>query len=178
MKKLQNIIGLLHLPATDLSTTYFIWCMTSYTMRRAHVSSKVTRSTKLQGAQHSPELGLGSMDFRAPENLIFQPCASMLCHSLMTLSLMMTHLNVYLTFLMTHFQAHLTFLTLLPWQHPFPSQHLWSNHGSAACWHQSHWTSLHPCLAVQLVTKHCALCAPLSASWTDNQLKASAPSSP
>ena len=40
-------------------------------MRRACVLSKVTRSTKLRGAQHSPELGLRSTDFRAPENLIF-----------------------------------------------------------------------------------------------------------
>ena len=40
-------------------------------MRRARVPSKVTRSTKLRGAQRSPELGLRSTDFRAPENLIF-----------------------------------------------------------------------------------------------------------
>ena len=40
-------------------------------MRRARVPSKVTRSTKLRGAQRSPELGLMSTDFRAPENLIF-----------------------------------------------------------------------------------------------------------
>ena len=40
-------------------------------MRRARVLSEVTRSTKLQGAQRSPELGLRSTDFRAPENLIF-----------------------------------------------------------------------------------------------------------
>ena len=40
-------------------------------MRRARVPSKVTRSTKLPGAQCSPELSLRSMDFRAPENLIF-----------------------------------------------------------------------------------------------------------
>ena len=71
MKKLQNIIALLHLSITYLSTTYFIWCMARYTMRRARVLSKVTRSTKLRGAQRSPELGLRSTDFRAPENLIF-----------------------------------------------------------------------------------------------------------
>ena len=71
MKKLQNIIALLHLSITYLSTTYFIWCMTRYTMRRARVLSKVTRSTKLRGAQCFPELGFRNTDFRAPENLIF-----------------------------------------------------------------------------------------------------------
>ena len=40
-------------------------------MRRARVPSKITRCTKLGGAQRSPELTLRSMDFRAPENLIF-----------------------------------------------------------------------------------------------------------
>ena len=35
------------------------------------IFSKVMRSTKLQGAEHSPELTLRSMDFSAPENLIF-----------------------------------------------------------------------------------------------------------
>ena len=40
-------------------------------MRLTRVPFKVTRSTKLQGAQHSPDLGLRSTDFRAPENLIF-----------------------------------------------------------------------------------------------------------
>ena len=34
------------------------------------VPCKVTRSKKLRGAQRSPELGLRSTDFRAPENLI------------------------------------------------------------------------------------------------------------
>ena len=40
-------------------------------MRGTRVTCKVTRSTKLRGAQRSPELGLRSTDFRAPENLIF-----------------------------------------------------------------------------------------------------------
>ena len=41
-------------------------------MRRIRVPSKITRtSTKLGGAQRSPELALRSMDFRAPEKLIF-----------------------------------------------------------------------------------------------------------
>ena len=40
-------------------------------MRGTRVPSKVTRSTKLRGAQCSPELSLRSTDFRAPENLIF-----------------------------------------------------------------------------------------------------------
>ena len=77
MKKLQNIIALLYLSITYLSTTYFIWCMTRYTMRWERVPSKVTRSTKLQGAQRSPELRFRSTDFHAPENLIFPA----LCHS-------------------------------------------------------------------------------------------------
>ena len=41
-------------------------------MGLTRVPCKVTRSTKLRGAQRSPELGLRSTDFRAPENLIFQ----------------------------------------------------------------------------------------------------------
>ena len=40
-------------------------------MRPTGVPCKVTRSTKLRGAQRSPELGLRSTAFRAPENLIF-----------------------------------------------------------------------------------------------------------
>ena len=40
-------------------------------MRRTRVSCKVTRCTKLRGAQRSPEIALRNMDFRAPENLIF-----------------------------------------------------------------------------------------------------------
>ena len=65
MRKFQNIIALLH-----LSIIYFIWCTTRYMIRWTHVPCKVTRSTKLRGAQQSPELGLRSTDFRAPENLI------------------------------------------------------------------------------------------------------------
>ena len=42
-----------------------------YTVRQTHVPHKVTRCTELQGTQRSPELTLKSMDFRAPENLIF-----------------------------------------------------------------------------------------------------------
>ena len=64
MRKLQNIIALLHLSITYLSITYFIWCKARYTMRQI-------RSKKLQGAQPSPELGLRSTEFCAPENLIF-----------------------------------------------------------------------------------------------------------
>ena len=41
-------------------------------MRQTCVPCKVTRSTKLRSEQRSPELGLKSMDFHAPENLIFQ----------------------------------------------------------------------------------------------------------
>ena len=66
MRKLQNIIVLLH-----LSIRYFIWCTTRYTMRQTHVLRKVTWCTKLWSAQHSPELALRRMDFCAPENLIF-----------------------------------------------------------------------------------------------------------
>ena len=68
MRKLQNIIALLH-----LSVTYFIWCMATYMMRRTRVRVpyKVTKYTKLQGAQRGPELALRSTDFNAPENLIF-----------------------------------------------------------------------------------------------------------
>ena len=68
MRKLQNIIALLH-----LSITYFIWCMTTYMMRwtRVRVPCKVTRCTKLQGAQRAPELALRSTDCHAPKNLIF-----------------------------------------------------------------------------------------------------------
>ena len=60
MRKLQNIIALLH-----LSVTYFIWCTTRYTMRQTKCIQK------LQGSQRSPELALRSKDFCAPENLIF-----------------------------------------------------------------------------------------------------------
>ena len=70
MRKLQNI-ALLHLSIIYLSIIYFIWCTTRYKMRRTRVPCKMTRSTKLWGAQRSPELGLRNMDFRAPENLIF-----------------------------------------------------------------------------------------------------------
>lgn len=40
-------------------------------MRGTCVPCKVMKSTKLQGAQRSPELVLRSTDFCAPENLIF-----------------------------------------------------------------------------------------------------------
>ena len=44
-------------------------------MRRTRESKsvpcKLTKRTKLRVAQRSPELGLRSTDFRAPENLIF-----------------------------------------------------------------------------------------------------------
>ena len=37
-------------------------------MRGMRVPCKVTRSTKLRGAQHSPKLGLESTDFCVPAN--------------------------------------------------------------------------------------------------------------
>ena len=40
-------------------------------MRQTLLLRNVTRSTKLRGAQRSPELALRSTDFRSPENLIF-----------------------------------------------------------------------------------------------------------
>ena len=40
-------------------------------MRQTSVTYKVTSSTKIQGAQHSPELGLRSTKFHAPGNLTF-----------------------------------------------------------------------------------------------------------
>ena len=55
-----------------LSIIYFIWYTARYTMTRTCVPPDVTRSTKLRGAQRSPKLTFRSMDFRVPENLIFQ----------------------------------------------------------------------------------------------------------
>ena len=40
-------------------------------MRRTRVPPNVTRSTKLRGAQRSPELTFRSTDIRVPENLMF-----------------------------------------------------------------------------------------------------------
>ena len=40
-------------------------------MRRTRVPPNVTRSTKLGGAQRSPEPAFRSTDFRVPEILIF-----------------------------------------------------------------------------------------------------------
>ena len=40
-------------------------------MRRTRVPRKVTRCTKLRGAQRSPELAFRNTDFCALENLIF-----------------------------------------------------------------------------------------------------------
>ena len=40
-------------------------------VRQTHVSLNVTKSTKLQGAQCSPELAFRSTDFQVAENLIF-----------------------------------------------------------------------------------------------------------
>ena len=74
MSKLKNIIALLH-----LSITYFIWYMARYTMKRTRAPCKVTKSTKLRGAQRSSELGLRSTDFRAHKNLIFP---ALQCNSL------------------------------------------------------------------------------------------------
>ena len=59
---------MLHLSITNLYITCFIWCTMRYTMRWTHQPRKVTRSTKLRGAQRSPELALRRTDFRAPEN--------------------------------------------------------------------------------------------------------------
>ena len=42
-----------------------------HTVRQTLLLRNVTRSTKLRGAQRSPELALRSTDFRSPENLIF-----------------------------------------------------------------------------------------------------------
>ena len=42
-----------------------------YTMRQTRVTPDITRSTKLQGAQHSPKLAFKNMDFCVTENLIF-----------------------------------------------------------------------------------------------------------
>ena len=73
----------LHLPIHYLSITYFISCTTSYTMRRTGVPFKATRSPKLRGAQHSPELGLRSKEFCALENLIF-PALVFTCFCLLS----------------------------------------------------------------------------------------------
>ena len=40
-------------------------------MRQTLLPHNATRSTKLRGAQHAPELALRSTEFSAPENLIF-----------------------------------------------------------------------------------------------------------
>ena len=40
-------------------------------MSRKRVPHNVTRSTKLRGAQRSPELAFRGADFRVPENLMF-----------------------------------------------------------------------------------------------------------
>ena len=40
-------------------------------VRQTFVLHNATRSTKLRGAQHAPELALRSTEFRAPESLIF-----------------------------------------------------------------------------------------------------------
>ena len=47
-------------------------------MRQTSVTCKVTRSTKLHGAQHSPELGLRSTKSHAPGNLTF---AALILHT-------------------------------------------------------------------------------------------------
>ena len=49
-----------------------------YTMRQTHVPPNIIRSTKLRGAQHSPELAFRSTDFCVPENLIFSALPSRL----------------------------------------------------------------------------------------------------
>ena len=40
-------------------------------MMRTRVPPNVTRSRKVRGAQHSPQLAFRSTDFYVPENLIF-----------------------------------------------------------------------------------------------------------
>ena len=49
--------------------TYFIWFMTSYTVRRTFVPSKVRRSPKSRGVRCSPKLFVRSTDFRIPVGL-------------------------------------------------------------------------------------------------------------
>ena len=53
------------------SIIYFIWCTARYMMRQTPAPPNITRSTLLEGAQHSPELVFRSMDFCVPENQIF-----------------------------------------------------------------------------------------------------------
>ena len=48
-----------------------MWYTARYTRRRACVTPNFTRSTKLRGAQHSPELAFRSTNLFVPENLIF-----------------------------------------------------------------------------------------------------------
>ena len=50
--------------------TYFIWFMTSYTMRRIFGPSKVRRSPKLRGLRRSPELFARDNDFRVTVELL------------------------------------------------------------------------------------------------------------
>ena len=60
-------------------------------MRQTRVPPKVTRSTKLQGTQHSPELAFRSTYFCAPEKLIFpvlygmltMQCSVYICNTLL-----------------------------------------------------------------------------------------------
>ena len=54
-----------------LSIIYLIWSTVRYTYTQWGKLCNVTRSTKLRGTQHSPELALSSTDFCSPENLIF-----------------------------------------------------------------------------------------------------------
>ena len=45
--------------------------MVKYTMRQTHIPPNITRSTKLQGAQSTPELAFKSTEFCETNNLIF-----------------------------------------------------------------------------------------------------------
>ena len=45
--------------------------MARYTLRQTPVPPNVTKNTKLQGVQHSPEVAFRNTDFCVPENLIF-----------------------------------------------------------------------------------------------------------
>ena len=54
-----------------LSIIYLIWYIVRYTMRSICTPPNVIKSTKLPGAQHSPELAFRSTDFHVPKNIIF-----------------------------------------------------------------------------------------------------------
>ena len=59
-----------------LSIVYFLWRIARHSVRQTLVPHKVTRSTKLWGAQRAPEFALRSTEFRSPENLVFPALSS------------------------------------------------------------------------------------------------------